>query len=86
MIQKRKTAPSTRAVGHRNKPPSKATEARRALRAHRPLHRHIALHPINIFALLCVGVLLVTFTLNAVADSYIVTAVVPPRLYRSPRS
>lgn len=43
----------------------------------RPLHRHIALHPINVLVLVCVGVLLVTFTLNAVADSYRVTAVVP---------
>jgi|GEM_PF-695299 len=43
----------------------------------RPLHVHIALHPMSILALLCMGVLLVSFTLNAVADSYLVTAVVP---------
>jgi hypothetical protein len=42
-----------------------------------PWHVHIALHPMSVLALLCVGVLLVSFTLNALADSYQVTAVVP---------
>ncbi len=43
----------------------------------RALHVHIALHPMSVLVLLCMGVLLVSFTLNAVADSYLVTAIVP---------
>ena len=43
----------------------------------RKLHVHIALHPMSILLVLCMGVLLVSFTLNAVADSYLVTAIVP---------
>lgn len=44
----------------------------------RPIHRKIALHPLSIFFMLCVGVLLVVSTINAAADSITVTAVVPP--------
>jgi hypothetical protein len=64
-------------VGKPRKLSSKAMAARRKIRTRRPLHKHVALHPITVFALLCVGVLLATYTLNAVADSYTVNAVVP---------
>jgi hypothetical protein len=50
----------------------------------RPLHVHVALHPLSILALLCMGVLLVSFTINALADSYQVTAVIPAPPLTSP--
>lgn len=46
--------------------------ARRRVRNSRPLHRSIALHPINLLFLLCVGVLLSGSTLSATAASYTV--------------
>jgi hypothetical protein len=66
------------------KKPTKRVAAKQAIRRKRPLHKHIALHPINILVLLCVGVLLVAFTISALADSYTVGAVVPAPPLTSP--
>jgi hypothetical protein len=42
-----------------------------------PRHKRIALHPISVFTLLCVGVFISGWSYEAVADSYTVTAIVP---------
>ena len=47
-------------------------------------HKKIALHPINILFLLCVGVMLTGATINALADSYSVNAVVPAQPLTQP--
>jgi hypothetical protein len=39
-----------------------------------PIHKRIALHPINLLFLLCLGVLMVAWTWHAVADTYTVSA------------
>jgi hypothetical protein len=67
----------SKAVHEKKKAPAKVVAARKTIRAQRPLHRHIALHPITVFTLLCVGVLLATLTLNALAASYTVTLSIP---------
>lgn len=54
------------------------------VRKKRAIHVHIALHPMSILALLCMGVLLVSFTMNALADSYTVTAIIPAPPLASP--
>jgi len=43
----------------------------------RPTHKRLALHPLSIMFMLCLGVLLVLSTFSAAADSYTVSAVVP---------
>jgi hypothetical protein len=43
----------------------------------RSLHLRIAFHPINALFLLCAGILLASSTINAIADSYTITAIVP---------
>ena len=63
---------------------TKKAAARRVIRSSRPLHRYIALNPLSIFAMLCIGVLLATFTMNAAAGSYTVTAVNPAPLLTQP--
>ena len=45
-------------------------KAKRRVRDSRPLHRTIAFHPINLFLLLCVGILLSASTFSAAAASY----------------
>lgn len=67
----------SKAVHKKKKTPAKVAAARKTIRAQRSLHRHIALHPITVFALLCVGVLLATYTLHALADSYTVHLLIP---------
>ncbi len=47
---------------------------KRRIRAQRPLHRKFFLHPISVFLLLCVGVLLIGATLNATAAQITVNA------------
>jgi len=74
--QKTVSRPS-KAVHKKKKTPAKVIAIRKTIRARRPLHRHIALHPITVFALLCVGVLLVSFTLDVFAITYTITATVP---------
>ena len=56
---------------------AKRAAARKAVRQSRPLHRHIALNPLSVFGLLCVGVLLATFTMSAAAGTITVTATYP---------
>src|SRR5581483_6172974 len=75
MKTQRKTTPAHKARSKAAGAKRKATK--RAIRHAQPLHKRFALHPINILALLCVGVLLATFTLNALADSYTVSATLP---------
>ncbi|MDN5275063.1 MAG: hypothetical protein JWP06_964 [Candidatus Saccharibacteria bacterium] len=50
----------------------------------RRLHKKLLLHPLAIFLILCVGVLLVKATFQTHADSYEVTATVPAPLPTSP--
>ncbi|HEV2403397.1 MAG TPA: hypothetical protein VGS08_04300 [Candidatus Saccharimonadales bacterium] len=57
---------------------------KRRVRRERPIHKRLALHPINILAVLCIGVLLIALTIQAIADSYVVTAVVPAPPLTSP--
>jgi hypothetical protein len=77
MKTKKHSALPLRRSLHRKKVSAKVLAARKTVRRNQPLHKRFALHPVNIFAMLCVGILLATFTLNAFADSITVTAVVP---------
>lgn len=43
----------------------------------RPIHKRIMLHPIFILIFLCVGVLIVSWTYQVIAESYQVNAIVP---------
>ncbi len=55
-------------------------QARQLIRADRSWHQRILLHPLSMFALLVVGVLMVGLTMRAAADDYSVQATVsaPP--------
>jgi len=48
---------------------AKRAAAKKVVRHNRPLHKHLVLSPLGVFGLLCVGVLLVTFTLKAAAGT-----------------
>jgi hypothetical protein len=77
MNKKRQSAlPIGRSI-RKKKPSAKVVAARKAIRQKQPLHRRFALQPITIMGLMCVGVLLCAFTLNALADSITVSATVP---------
>lgn len=54
------------------------------MRRRRPLHKRLALHPVSVLLLLCVGVLLAGVTFHGFADSYTVTAEVPAPLPPGP--
>lgn len=55
--------------------------AKKRRRALMPFHKRVTLHPVNLLFLLCTGVLLVAWTLHAIAVSYTVTAsVLAPEL------
>ena len=61
-----------------NKGPAKKSSLKKKLaKQARPIHKKLALHPLSLLFMLCLGVLLVMSTVNAVADSYTVSAVVP---------
>jgi hypothetical protein len=62
---------------HRKKQEAKVLAHRKAVRGSLPRHKHWALQPASLLVVLCVGVLLIACTLNALADTYTVTAVVP---------
>ena len=47
------------------------------IKKNRPVHKKLALHPLSIMFLLCLGVILVISTLSTLADSYTVNATVP---------
>jgi len=79
MRRQKITEPMVRSKA-KQKHSAKKAAVRKIVHNNRPLHRHIALSPLSTFALLCVGVLLATFTVKAIADSYTVTAV-----YDAPR-
>jgi hypothetical protein len=74
--QPRSVLPIGRSI-RKKKPSAKVIAAKKAIRQKQPLHRRFALQPVTIMMLMCVGVLLCTFTLNALADSITVTATVP---------
>jgi hypothetical protein len=74
MNKKRPSALSIRRSIRRKKPDSKVLATRKAVRRAQPIHKRIALHPINGLVLLCIGVLLASFTLNTMALSYTVNA------------
>jgi hypothetical protein len=61
----------------RKKPSPEVVAAKKVIRNKQPIHRRIALQPIIVMMLLCVGVMLAAFTMNALADSITVTATVP---------
>jgi hypothetical protein len=69
--------PRAKSSIHRNKSVSKRAAIKHVVHQNRSVRKNIALHPINVLFLLCVGVLLVVFTINVLADSFTVTAVVP---------
>jgi len=50
---------------------------KRLVKKTRPFHKKVALHPLNVMFMLCLGVLLIMTSINAAADSYTVTATVP---------
>jgi hypothetical protein len=52
-------------------------KAKRIVKQNRRLHHRIFLHPITVFILLCLGVLIVTMTFRAAAASYTVRGKVP---------
>jgi hypothetical protein len=70
---------NTRQLRHRQ-----AATAKQLLRRKRPLHRKVLLHPITIFALLCVGVLLAGTTWHSLAATYTIRAKVPAPLLTDP--
>ncbi len=51
--------------------------ARKRIRAARPLHKRILLHPASVLLVLCAGVLIIGWTFKVVAGSYTVKAKVP---------
>lgn len=55
----------------------KKSRLKQKIRASRPFHRKFILHPITVFIVLCVTVLVIGWTYEAVAASYAVTAEVP---------
>ncbi len=64
---------------------TKQTANRRAkLRASRPLHKRILLHPFSVMVLLCAGVLIIGSTIVGYAASYTVTGTVPASLPTAP--
>jgi hypothetical protein len=65
-------------VPTKKKTPARVVAARKAIRSKRPIHKRIALQPITVLLLLCVGVLLCALTIRALAaDTVTTTAVVP---------
>lgn len=54
----------------RTKHSVKRAAARKMIRHYRPFHRHIALSPLGVLAMLCAGVLLGTFTIDAAAGTW----------------
>ncbi len=63
-----------------------ATKAhlKKQLRAGRPKHRQIALHPLSILLLLAAGVCIICWTGRVIADNFNVTAVVPAKPLTKP--
>ena len=53
---------------------TKARAVRRAIRGRRPAHKRVLLHPISLFGLLCVGVLLANITWHSLAATIHTTA------------
>jgi hypothetical protein len=76
-MKKQKIDEPTTHLKTRKKHAAKRAAARKVVHQSRPLHRHIALNPLSVFGLLCVGVLLATFTMGAAAGTITVTAVNP---------
>jgi hypothetical protein len=64
----RTSKPAVRAVS------SKKKIAKKRRRLMLPIHKRLALHPINLLFLVCVGVFIVAWTWHAMADTYTVTA------------
>lgn len=79
MKTKIKKAIKTRARSAAKKAPS-----RRRVAKNRPFHKRIALHPVSLLLLLCVGVLLGGVTFHSFADSYTVTAQISATLPTAP--
>jgi hypothetical protein len=63
---------------------TKAKKARALTSRKRPLHRRLVLHPISMFLLLCVGVLVIGASLRGAAATYNVTATVPAPVITQP--
>lgn len=72
-MKNKKKAPKARVRSSAKKVPAK----RRVSRKPRPLHKRLALHPVSVLFLLCLGVLLWGITFHSSADSYTVNAIVP---------
>ncbi len=77
MKERRISARSTGEVLKRKKQSPRMLAARKTIRRRQQIHRRIALQPISILALMCIGVMLAAFTLNSLADSITVTATIP---------
>lgn len=50
---------------------------KRTIKANRPIHKKILLHPVSVFFLMCASVFVIGLTYKALADSYVVTGKVP---------
>ena len=61
-------------VLHRN--PQKVL-AKRQVRRRQPIHRRVLLHPVTVLILLCVGVFIIGWTYEVIAQDFTVSAVVP---------
>jgi len=78
MKKKQQTRVPLPKIGRAKKKTSaKVTAARKTIRAKRPIHKRVALQPITILVLICVGVLLCGLTLRALAATVTTNAVVP---------
>lgn len=51
--------------------------ARRKVKSSRPVHKRVLLHPVTVLVLLCVGVFIIGWTYQVIADNFTVSAVVP---------
>jgi hypothetical protein len=56
---------------------ARKTAIKKSIRRKRPIHKRLLVHPISLFVLLCLGVLIAGTTYQVIADSYDVTASVP---------
>jgi hypothetical protein len=66
------------------RPGSVHAKQKAAVRARRPLHKRVLLHPFAAMLLLCAGVLIIGTTLRSFAVSYNVTATVPATIPNAP--
>jgi hypothetical protein len=71
-------APKPKLVHHDKK------QIKKVIKSDLPLHRRVLFHPVTLFFLLCLGVLIIGWTYRVVADFYTVTAEVQAAILTQP--